>query len=81
MVIKMNRSLGIVCDELHITNLEGVMHETVGNYSVEQWANFTKSEFNTHQSSLSLPEKQKLNQLLSECVNALPGKNLAGGLQ
>jgi hypothetical protein len=77
----LNKSLTIVCDEIGITHLDSVMYETIGNYSIEQWANFTTLEFNTHQSSLSLSEKQKLNQLLSECVNALPGKNLAGGIR
>ena len=77
----MNKSLAIVCDELNITNLEEILHETVGGICVEQWANFTNSEFNVHQTQLSQSEKQNLNRLLSECVNALPGNNIAGGIQ
>ena len=76
----MNRSLAIVCDELHITNLESILHETVSGICIEQWVNMKNISFKKFQSTLNETQRHRLNILLSECANALPSNNLAGGL-
>lgn len=67
----MNRSLAIVCDELHITNLESILHETVGGICVEQWVNMKNITFEKSQTTLNELEKQRLEILLSECVETI----------
>jgi len=67
----MNKSLVIVCDELHITNLESIMHETVCGICVEAWVNMKNITFEKFQSTLNELEKQRLEILLSECVEEI----------
>ena len=71
MVTMMNKSLAVVCDELHITNLESILHETVCGICVEQWVNMKNLTFEKFQSTLNELEKQRLEILLSECVEAI----------
>jgi len=67
----MNKSLVVVCDTLHITNLESIMHETVCRISVKQWINMKNSTFEKFQDTLNKSEKQRLKILLSECAEAI----------
>ena len=76
----MNRSLAVVCDELHITNLESILHETVCGICVEALVNMKNITFEKFQSTLNETQRHRLNTLLSECANALPSNNLAGGI-
>ena len=77
----MNSSLAIVCDELQITHLDSIMYEIIDGLSVEQWVNLPIKEFCTQKEKLSFTQSLKLTDLMNEFVNALPSKNLAGGLQ
>jgi len=67
----MSSSLSVVCDELHITNLESILHEVVCAISVKQWINMKNISFEKFQDTLNESEKQRLKILLSECVEAI----------
>jgi len=66
-----NNSLAVVCDTLHITNLESILHEVVCRVSVKQWINMKNISFEKFQDTLNEPEKQRLRILFSECVEAI----------
>jgi len=67
----MNRSLTVICDELHITNFESVLHETVGGISAEQWINFKILDFMEYQSNLNDTCKERLKIILSEIAETI----------
>jgi len=71
MMGKMNKSMAVVCDELHITNLESVLHETVGGISAEQWINFKILDFIEYQSNLNDTCKKRLKIILSEIAEVI----------
>ncbi len=67
----MNTNLTIVCDTLHITNLESITYEIVCRVSVKQWINMKNIPFEKFQDTLNELEKQRLKILLSECVEVI----------
>ncbi len=67
----MGKSLVVVCDKLHITNLESITHETVCGISVKQWIDMKNIQFEKFQDTLNDIEKQRLKIILSECVEAI----------
>ena len=75
----MNKSLAIVCDELHITHLDNIIHEIIGGLSVKQWVNLPIKEFCTQKEKLGFEQRLRLTESMSEFVNDTPSKNLAGG--
>ena len=62
----MDKSLVTVCNELHITNLESILHETVRGISIKQWINMKNIPSEKFQNTLNDTEKQRLKILLSE---------------
>lgn len=67
----MNKSLVVVCDELHITNFESILHETISGISVEQYTDMDNISFKKAQLLLNKSERDRLQIIFVEIMEAI----------